>query len=1013
MNRISFAFCAAAALAGGWAGMAAAANPELTARINAVESEEAKSAALGIEDLDIGVRLHGGTAETVVTARFRNGGDERLEGRFALQMPPGSVVTGYALDVGGQMVEGVLVDQIEARRAYESRVRQRIDPGLGEVSRGFQFSTRVYPIEAKGTRTVRVRFVTPADPATGYALPLANGASIGRLSLSAEASGTSEPPRLSLPGGRAAEWSRTEGGWRASWTGTQAALEGDLKLAPGARSAPLLAGRDSAAQGWFEIADSAPAAGSAPFKPRSVAILWDRSLSRGDDLLREEIGLVEAWLDKVEPDSIELLLFDGGGVERVRATGRADLLRRLRALTYRGATSIEAVAAAPVRADACLLFTDGLVTLGKRPALRAECPLTAVSSAADADRAWLGSLARGAGGEAVQLTKGNHAATLARLTRPGVRVAEVRSATGERIDFVQLDAPAGGWRLVGPLPATGSVLVRLAGLSGGAGERVYSPTGAAADYAPAEGLWAADRLAVRAASEEEREALIAFARRHNVAGPHISFLVLETPQDYAESKIDPPAGYPAERRARFDALVRQRVENESRKNAARFATLLGRWEAQKAWWATRFDPRARADPDETKGHSESGSLAYEAVPLPSVEPAPPPPAPVVEPGLVGGGGAENADIAVTGTLIKRPNLESVVPVTVIAGDSLNALPQLTATTGGDPAPGAGTAAPLVEAADWAADRPYLVALRAARSRDRERVLAEQQAIHGALPAFWLDVSEYYHRAGDKDEGRRLLLSALELPTRDSETLGIVAERLMRWGDVDTAIALYERMVAVDRQHPHPQRGLALALAKRAARLPKEQARADLARAIAILSNLVLTVNDDAYEGFDIVSLTELNAMIASYRRLGGTEVPLDPRLVANLDLDLRIVLEWKNEQVDVDMWVKEPNGEISSYWNDDTAIGGRLSPETTDGSGPEQYLLRRAPAGGIGVKAEIYSDDPINPNGTARVIARFIRDFGRPNEREEMLEVELLPQKESEDADDSDAVPVGTVRIKR
>ena len=295
MKRISLALCAAAALSGGWAGMAAAANPEITARVNGIESEEAVSAALRIEDMELQVRLHGGTAETVVTARFRNDGDQRLEGRFALQSPPASLVTGYALDGAGRMVDGVLVDQIEARRAYEARVRERIDPGLGEVSRSFQFSTRVYPIEAKSTRTVRVRFVTPVDPATGYALPLAHGAPIGRLTLAAEASGTATPPRLSLPGGRTAEWTAAGSGWRASWTGTQAALDGDLALAPGARSAPLLTARDSAGQGWFEIADSAPAAAAAPFRPRRVAIPSDRSLSRGDDPLREEIARLEDW----------------------------------------------------------------------------------------------------------------------------------------------------------------------------------------------------------------------------------------------------------------------------------------------------------------------------------------------------------------------------------------------------------------------------------------------------------------------------------------------------------------------------------------------------------------------------------------------------------------------------------------------------------------------------------------------------------------------------------------------
>jgi len=369
---------------------------------------------------------------------------------------------------------------------------------------------------------------------------------------------------------------------------------------------------------------------------------------------------------------------------------------------------------------------------------------------------------------------------------------------------------------------------------------------------------------------------------------------------------------------------------------------------------------------------------------------------------------------VTGNRIPQSNLTSTSPVTVLNSqevklqgttrteDAINDLPQVQAAP-----------AIEVERAEWASDRPYLKALRAANPAARERVLAEQQAAHGSLPAFWLDVSEYYHSIGRREEALRLLLSALELPTRDSETLGIVAERLIRWGDLGRGIALYERMVAMDRDHPQPRRGLAIALAKRAAQASPEPAKRDLARAIAILSELVLDVDDDDYEGFNLVSLTELNAMIARYRRLGGTGVPLDPRLVANLDLDLRIVVEWKNEQLDVDSWVIEPNGELASYWNDDTAIGGRLSSETTDGSGPEQYMLRRAPLGTFELKAEIWSDDSLNPNGTTRVIGRLIRNFGRPNEQEEMVEVELLPQEDPEDEDDKDATPIARIRIRR
>src|SRR5687767_11154548 len=185
---------------------AAAANPELTALVRGVNDDEARSTALRIAEMDIAVRLHGDIAETLVTARFENSGQSQLEGHFTLAMPAGSVVTGYALDVAGQMIDGVLVDQIEARRAYQARVRERIDPGLGEVSRGFEFKTRVYPIEAGSSRTVRVRFVTPLDPRRGYELPLSHEQEIGRLSFSVEASGVAAAPRLSVPGFAKAEW---------------------------------------------------------------------------------------------------------------------------------------------------------------------------------------------------------------------------------------------------------------------------------------------------------------------------------------------------------------------------------------------------------------------------------------------------------------------------------------------------------------------------------------------------------------------------------------------------------------------------------------------------------------------------------------------------------------------------------------------------------------------------------------------------------------------------------------
>ena len=294
---------------------AEAANPELKALVRGVDDEKSRSADLRVETLDVAVRLHGGIAETVVTARFRNTGQEILEGRFTLQMPNSSIVTGYALDVGGKMIDGVLLDQLEARRAYEAQVRQNVDPGLGEVSRSFQFSTRVYPIAPGSSRTVRVRFVTALAPGQGYELPLDGGAAVGRLSISVMAIG-GRNPEVRLPGSPRLQWTRQADGDRVGWQVDRAALDRKLSMARPADAGPIAVGTGPGGERFFEIADSGPAPEAEARRPSSVALLWDRSLSRADDKLAEEIALLSAWLEAVRPAAIELILFDSSGVER-------------------------------------------------------------------------------------------------------------------------------------------------------------------------------------------------------------------------------------------------------------------------------------------------------------------------------------------------------------------------------------------------------------------------------------------------------------------------------------------------------------------------------------------------------------------------------------------------------------------------------------------------------------------------------------------------------------------------
>jgi hypothetical protein len=183
-------------------------------------------------------------------------------------------------------------------------------------------------------------------------------------------------------------------------------------------------------------------------------------------------------------------------------------------------------------------------------------------------------------------------------------------------------------------------------------------------------------------------------------------------------------------------------------------------------------------------------------------------------------------------------------------------------------------------------------------------------------------------------------------------------------------------------------------AQRAAGAAPDQARADLARAIMLLADVALRPWDGRFEGIELIALMELNRLVPRYRAAGGGEIALDPRLIALMPVDIRVVVEWNTDATDLDLWVDEPNGERAIYNNPRTAIGGRLSDDMTQGYGPEEYLLRRAPAGSYTVKANVYAADRINPNGASRITARLIRDWGTAEEREEVVDVELLPGEE-------------------
>lgn len=915
--------------------------PTVTALVRGVNSKESLR-PLEIRKLALTASVRGAVATAELTLEIHATTSEPVEGRVGIALPQGAVVTGYALDVGGVMIDGALVDRARAQAAFEQNERRQVDPGLATVDIAGGFNTRVFPIDQAKGRRLKLRFTAPVGD--GWTLPLAGTIAAGgwQVSIYGAEGGT---VRLGTRGLRP-----SGGALVLSGTG---ALPGDLRIAAATQPETVASVHGNGETVW-QLSGTLPPAAARP-GGGSLRVYWDRSRSRRDQDHGAELARVREAIAALRPARIELVSFASNAPERTVVTSADALEAKVRGLGYRGATSYR-LFAREAAADECLLVSDGQVTLDQEVASPPPCRLTVIVPSQGANRARLAALAQAGGGKLVSV-----GAAAVDWTAPTVE--RVTDAAGKPLPFTMLPAPRGQWTLLAQAPASGSVRVTAGGVTV---ER--SASAAAVRFDGAAALLAATRLPLLEGTASRAD-YVALSRRYAIASPSLSFVVLERPEDYVTAGIVPPANYP--QAAKVAELQDAADANRKAEADGRLEAVVKQWTEQLAYYDTRFDlawrPANEAS-DKPRAVNAPAPVIVTSANAPGTPPAPPPPPPPPPPPAPERDGDDSNDIIVTSQRRASP------------GDDVR-----------------------ISVDAWNPDRAYLKAFDAAPA-DFDRLYAQWERDAGGVPAFYLDTADWLVRHERAAEAPDVLLSALDLPTANEVTLGMVAARLERYGAFDAAVALRERQALLDTDHPQPKRLLALVLARRAA-LGGAGAKADLTRAVTLLRDVALSPLDNRWDGIDLISLVELNALLPKLRALGG-EVAIDPRLVRNLASDLRVVIDWSNDATDIDLWVDEPSGQRVIYSNPRSNIGGHLSNDMTSGYGPEEYFLRRAAPGAYVARAHVFSPDRLDPNGAARVTAHLYRDWGRPTQREQVIDFDVSRGKDGE-------LMIGTLKVDR
>ncbi len=130
---------------------------------------------LRCKKLRVDVQMDGPLAVTTIEQTFENGTAQRLEGDYFFPLPKNAVIKEFRMEMNGEMVKAEMLDATKARQIYEDIVRQMKDPALLEFSDQGMLRMRIFPIEPKSTKEIKLVFAhyMPVDNGTyEYVYPL-------------------------------------------------------------------------------------------------------------------------------------------------------------------------------------------------------------------------------------------------------------------------------------------------------------------------------------------------------------------------------------------------------------------------------------------------------------------------------------------------------------------------------------------------------------------------------------------------------------------------------------------------------------------------------------------------------------------------------------------------------------------------------------------------------------------------------------------------------------------------
>ena len=292
---------------------------------------------------------------------------------------------------------------------------------------------------------------------------------------------------------------------------------------------------------------------------------------------------------------------------------------------------------------------------------------------------------------------------------------------------------------------------------------------------------------------------------------------------------------------------------------------------------------------------------------------------------------------------------------------------------------------------WNQDSVYVNRMVNAEADSLEKLYFSFKQNNMNNPFFYYNCYMIFNEKGFSNVAQRILTNMVEIELENAELMRIVARQLLSVKDYGGAIALFNEVRILRPEEPQSFRDLALACQK----------AGEYQRAL----NLFVYILDNIWDGnedFKSIVLNEMNNLLYLHNdQIDMTGI--NPVYINYMPLDIRIVLEWSQKDADIDLIVIEPGDEKCCFSNRFTKSWGKLTSDSANDYGPEEYTIRKAPKGMFRIKVRNFITKNHVPKSALIGYATIYTKYSTNEQTEEKITFEL--------DESGELIMLGTVKI--